>query len=137
MLFRSSETNLYTWLMGSFAVLALVLACAGIYGVMSYVVASRTREFGIRLALGADPATVQRIVLWHAAVVAGVGLAAGLGGAFAGARFLESLIVGAGRLQAGPVLVAAALLGLVALVASLIPARRAARVDPIIALREE
>jgi len=132
-----AETTLYTWLVGSFAVLALVLACAGIYGVMSYSVASRTREFGIRLALGQERASVQRLVLTHAAIVAAIGLAAGLGGAIAGARFLESFIVGASRLQIGLVLVAGILLASIALIASLVPARRAARVDPIVALREE
>ena len=132
-----SDTNLYTWLLGSFAVLALVLACAGIYGVLSYTVASRTREFGIRLALGQDRGSVQRLVLRHAAVVAGVGLAVGLGGAVASARFLESLIVGAGQIQIELIVVAGVLLAATALAASLVPARRAARVDPIVALRDE
>jgi putative ABC transport system permease protein len=132
-----AETNLYTWLVGSFAVLALVLACAGIYGVMSYSVASRTREFGIRLALGQERASVQRLVLTHAAIVAAIGLAAGLGGAVAGARFLESIIVGASRLHIGLVVVAGILLASIALAASFIPARRASTVDPIVALREE
>ncbi|OFW26734.1 MAG: hypothetical protein A3H97_00605 [Acidobacteria bacterium RIFCSPLOWO2_02_FULL_65_29] len=132
-----SDTRLYTWLVGSFAALALVLACAGIYGVLSHAVASRTREFGIRLALGADRRGVERLVLGHAAMLVGIGLTAGLAGAAVSVRVLESLIVGAGRLQPVTVGAAAALLGLVALVACLVPARRAASVDPIVALRQE
>jgi predicted permease len=132
-----SETNLYTWLVGSFAVLALVLACAGIYGVMSYAVASRTREFGIRIALGADRGSVQRLVLRHAAILVALGLGVGLCGVIVSARFLESLIVGAGRVEPLTVAGAAGLLALVALVACLVPARRAARVDPMRALRQD
>jgi putative ABC transport system permease protein len=132
-----SETNLYTWLVGSFAALALILSCAGIYGVMSYAVASRTREFGIRLALGEDGASVQRRVLWHATILVAVGLGVGFCGVFVSTRFLESLIVGAGRLQPLTIAAAGGLLAAVALVACLMPARRAARVDPMRALRQD
>jgi predicted permease len=132
-----SDTTLYTWLVGSFALLALVLACAGIYGVMSYAVASRTREFGIRLALGEDRASVQRQVLRQAGLLIAVGLGVGLGGVLVSAKFLESLIVGAGHLQPTTVSLAAIFLAAVALVASLAPARRAARVDPMVALRQD
>ncbi|MBI4474755.1 MAG: ABC transporter permease, partial [Acidobacteria bacterium] len=78
-----SETNLYTWLVGSFAVLALVMASAGIYGVMSYAVVSRTREFGIRLALGENRGSLQFLVLRHAATLAAIGLGIGLFGVLA------------------------------------------------------
>jgi predicted permease len=132
-----ADTTFFTWLVGCFGVLALVLACAGIYGVMSYTVAARTREFGIRLALGQDRSSVQRLVLRHAAAVVGAGLAAGALGVFASVRFLESLIVGASRVPASTIIVAGGALATVAIVASLVPARRAARVDPIVALREE
>ena len=132
-----SDTSLYTWLVGSFAALALVLACAGIYGVMSYAVASRTREFGIRLALGQDRGSVQRLVLRQAGVLVAMGLAVGLGGVVVSAKFLESLIIGAGRVQATTVTLAGALLAAVALIACLAPARRAARVDPMVALRQD
>lgn len=132
-----SDTNLYTWLVGSFAALALVLACAGIYGVMSYVVASRTREFGIRLALGADRRRVEGLVLGHAATLVAIGLALGLSGAFVSARFLESLIAGAGRLHPAAAVAAAALLGSIALTACLVPARRAGSVDPMVTLKAE
>ena len=132
-----SDTSLYTWLVGSFAALALVLACAGIYGVMSYAVASRTREFGIRLALGQDRASVERLVLRQAGTLVAIGLAVGLGGVVVSAKFLESLIVGAGHVQATTVTLAGAFLAAVALIACLAPARRAARVDPIVALRQD
>jgi predicted permease len=132
-----SNTTFYTWLVGSFAALALALACAGIYGVMSYGVASRTREFGIRLALGADRRGVQRLVLRHAAALVAAGLVVGFGGVIASTRFLESLVVGASRLQPSTIGAAAGLLVVVALTACLIPARRASRVDPISALRQD
>jgi putative ABC transport system permease protein len=132
-----ADSNLYTRLVISFAVLALVLACAGIYGVMSYVVAVRTREFGIRIALGAESAGVQRMVMKHAAALVAGGLVLGLGGAVATSRLLESLIVGAGRVQPLMVGTAAVLLGSVGLIASMMPARRAARVDPLEALRQD
>jgi putative ABC transport system permease protein len=132
-----SDSTFYTWLVGSFAALALILACAGIYGVMSFVVAARTREFGIRLALGAEGGSVRRLVLSHAAILVAIGLGVGLGGVAVFSRFLESLIVGAGRVQLVTVAAAGTLLGAVALLACLVPARRAARVDPIDALRQD
>ena len=130
-------TAFYSWLVGSFAALALVVACAGIYGVMSSIVAARTREFGIRLALGCDRRRVERLVLRHAAVLAAAGLAIGAAGAVAAARFLESLVVGASRLEAATMTSSAVILVGVALVAAGVPARRAARVDPMQALRQE
>lgn len=132
-----SETSLYTWLVGSFAALALVLACAGIYGVMSYAVAMRTREFGIRLALGEDRWSVQRLVLRHAAMLVAVGLGIGLCGVMLSTRFLESFIVGASRVQPLTVAAAGGLLSSIALIACVVPARRAARVDPMQALRQD
>jgi predicted permease len=132
-----SSTTFYTRLVGSFAALALILACAGIYGVMAFVVAARTREFGIRLALGAERGSVRRLVLGHAAMVVASGLGFGFVGVAALSRVLESLIVGAGRLDLVTVAAAAGLLAAVALLGCLVPARRAARVDPIDALRQE
>ena len=132
-----SDTNLYAWLVGTFAALALVLACAGIYGVMSYAVASRTREFGIRLALGAERGGVQRLVFRRAATLVAIGLVVGLAGVLVSARFLDSLIVGASRVQPLGVAATAGLLASTALIAALVPARRASRVDPIVALRQD
>jgi ABC-type antimicrobial peptide transport system permease subunit len=132
-----SDTSLYTWLVGSFAALTLVLACAGIYGVVSYGVLSRTREFGIRLALGADRRGVENLVLRQAAAVVVAGLALGLVGAFVTARFLDSLTAGAGRLAPAGIAAAAVLLCSAAFSACLVPARRAAAVDPMRALRQD
>jgi predicted permease len=132
-----SDTTFYTWLVGSFAGLALLLAGAGIYGVVSYAVAARTREFGIRLALGSDRGDLKRLVFRHATMLVFAGLGLGLVGTVAAVRLLESLIVGAGRLQPLAVVGAGAVLAIVALVACLVPARRAAQVDPISALRQE
>ena len=132
-----SGTAFYSWLVGSFAVLALIVACAGIYGVMSSIVAARTREFGIRLALGCDRRRVERLVLGHAAVLAALGLVIGAAGAIASARFLESLVVGASRLEATTMVGSVAILTLVSFLAAAVPARRAARVDPMRALRQD
>jgi predicted permease len=127
----------HLWLVGCFAALALVLACAGIYGVISYIVVARTREFGIRLALGSDGGSLQRLVIAHGARLAAAGLAIGAGGVLVSARFLESLIVGASRMQVSTVAASAVLLMLVALFACAVPARRASRVDPVHALRQD
>ncbi len=123
--------------LGSFGVLALVLAAVGIYGVMSHVVAGRTREIGLRMALGAQLSDVQKLILrqgmWLAAVGAGIGLALALGGA----RLLTSFLYGVSA--SDPVTfasIALLLLG-IALFACWLPARRASRVDPMIALRAE
>jgi ABC-type antimicrobial peptide transport system permease subunit len=114
-----------------------VVACAGIYGVMSSIVATRTREFGIRLALGCNRRRVERLVLRHAAVLAVVGLVIGAAGSIVSARFLESLVVGASRVEATTLAGSAAILAVVALLASAVPARRAASVDPIRALKQD
>jgi putative ABC transport system permease protein len=132
-----AEVDLYVWLVGSFAALALVLACVGIYGVMSYSVASRAREFGVRLALGQGAASLQRLVLREAARLIVLGLGVGLAAGRLSSSLLDSLIPGAGDLRPAALAGAAAALAFVALVACLAPARRAARVDPIIALKQE
>ena len=132
-----ARTTFYAWLVGSFALLALVVASAGIYGVMSYVVASRTREFGIRLALGADGRVINRLVLRQALVIVGIGLVIGLLGMAAATQFLERLIVGAGAVRPATIATSAGLLATVAILAALLPARRAGRVDPVTALRQE
>ena len=132
-----ADANLYTWLVGAFAALALVLACAGIYGVMSSAVTSRLREFGVRLALGQGARSLQVLVLRRAAWIIAGGVAVGLAAGLASARFLDSLIPGAGDLRPAVVAGVSGLLAVIALISCLAPARRAARVDPLVALRQE
>ncbi len=126
-----------TTLLGAFAGLALMLAAVGTYGVMSYAVAQRAREMGIRMALGAEASTVRRLVLGRGLAVAGIGLVIGLAGAWWLTGLMESLLFGiAARDPVTFVVVPLLLLG-VAVTASWIPALRATRVDPIVVLREE
>jgi ABC-type antimicrobial peptide transport system permease subunit len=123
--------------LGSFGVLALVLAAIGIYGVMSYVVAGRTREIGLRMALGAQLRHVRQLILGQGMILASIGLAIGLAIVFILARFLTSMLYGVSPTDPITFVTITFLLAGVALVACYIPARRAARVDPAIALRAE
>ena len=124
-------------LLGAFAALALVLASVGLYGVMALSVTQRTREFGIRLALGAPRRDVFRLALGRGLLLVGIGLGLGLLGALGAGRALTSLLYDVGTLD--PIAFSAAILALsgVALLACWFPARRATRVDPIVALRYE
>ncbi len=131
------ETRFYSLLLGIFALLALGLASVGIYGVMSYAVAARTREIGIRLALGAQRGTVFRLVLARGARLVTMGLAFGLAGALAATRGIEKLLYGVQPTDALTFASVAGVLALVALVACWLPARRATLVDPAITLRYE
>ena len=124
-------------LLGLFAAVALLLAVVGIYGVMSYWVAQRTHEIGVRVALGAQPRQVLRLVLARAAWLTLAGLTLGLVGAFVLARSLSGLLFGVRPIDPLTLLTASAALAGIALVASWQPARRAAAVDPIVALRYE
>jgi putative ABC transport system permease protein len=124
-------------LLGAFAVVALVLAGVGIYGVMAYAVSRRTREIGLRMALGARAQDVMRLVLGQAMGVTLLGIAVGLGGALALRRIVASMLFGVGPGDPATLLMVAVMLAVVALAAGYVPARRAARVDPSIALRAE
>jgi putative ABC transport system permease protein len=124
-------------LLSIFAALALVLAAVGIYGVMAYVVAQRTREIGVRLALGAQSRDVLSMVLMGGGKLAAFGLALGLVGSLAVNYFLRSQLYGVSSSDPVTYGVVAVLLGLVALAACYLPARRATRVDPLVALRYE
>ena len=124
-------------LLGGFAALALVLAAVGIFGVISYSVAERTQEIGIRRALGADTLKVMRLVLGQGMGLAAIGVAVGIGGALAVTRLMESLLFGVTATDGATFAVVAAALAGVALLASYLPARRAAKIDPMVALRYE
>jgi putative ABC transport system permease protein len=124
-------------LLGTFALIALVLATAGLYGVISYVVAQRTREIGIRMALGAQPGDVVRLVMRQGVGLAALGVGIGVLVALSLSRFVESLLYGVSARDPLTFGVISVLLGGVALLATWLPARRASRVDPIIAMRGE
>ncbi len=124
-------------LLGAFAALALALASVGLYGVMALSVTQRTREFGIRLALGAPREDVFRLALGRGLVLVGIGLALGLLGALGAGRALASLLYDVGSLDPVALFTAIVALASVAVLACWFPARRATRVDPIIALRYE
>src|SRR5437764_3095230 len=123
--------------LGSFGVLALILAAVGLYGVMSHVVAGRTREIGLRMALGAQLSDVQKLILKQGMLLAAVGSACGLVIAFGGARMMKSLLYGVSTSDPITFTCVALLLLGIALLACWIPARRASRVEPMIALRAE
>ncbi len=133
----SARPRFLTALLGLFAVVALMLAAVGIYGVISYTVAQRTQEFGIRIAIGASPANVLALVLRQGAWLGAAGVVIGAGGAALLARFLKELLFGVEIYDPAAFLGTAALLAAVVLAASYIPARRATKTDPIIALRAD
>ena len=127
----------YSWLFGVFAVIALLLTAAGMYGTLSYRVSQRTQEIGIRMALGARPEQVLGQVLRDGMTLVSVGVAIGLIGALWATSLLRSLLFGVNARD--PLIYGTVVLGAmaVALLANLVPARRAAKVDPIVALRYE
>ena len=131
------QSRIFAELTAGFGLLALFLGCIGIYGITAYSVSRRTNEIGIRMALGAQRGRVQRMVLGEASWIAGIGVVAGLGGAVALGRLIASMLYGLKAWDPATLAGAAALLALVALAASWLPARRAAKLDPMKALRHE
>jgi putative ABC transport system permease protein len=132
-----SQQRFTLLLLGAFAALALVLAAIGIYSVLSYSVRRRVQEIGIRLALGATLSDVLRMIVFEGMRPALVGVALGIAGAIGLARVMSSLIFGVKATDPLTFISVAAILAAVALLASIIPAYRAAKVDPMVALRYE
>jgi putative ABC transport system permease protein len=132
-----ASQKLTLWLVGGFAGLALVLAFVGIYGVMSYSVTERLHEIGVRVALGAQGRDVLRLVVGQGMRVAALGLLIGVVGALLATRAMTGLLFGVRPSDPVTYVVIAAVLGLAALAACYLPARRATAVDPLLALRHE
>jgi len=126
-----------TLLLGLFAGLAVCLAMAGVYGVMAYLVGQRSSEIGLRMALGASSADVQRMVIRQSLALVAAGIVLGLAGAAAATRLLTTVLFQVKPTDPLTYVAAALLLAVVALAASYVPARRAARLDPMVALRQE
>ena len=124
-------------MLSAYGVVAFGLAALGLYAVVAYFVQRRSREFGIRLALGASPASLRRDVLRSGALLALAGAAAGSAVSFSGARVLWAMIPGFGQIEAGTILAVSIALVTMAAVASWLPALTATRVDPVVALRCE
>jgi ABC-type antimicrobial peptide transport system permease subunit len=134
---RLSEPRFNALLLASFAALGLLLAAIGIYGVVSFLVTQRTHEFGIRMALGAQKANVLRLVLGKAMVLSLIGVGLGLLASLALTRLMTDLIYGVAPNDPLTLIVVAAVLAIITIIASYVPARRATKVDPLVALRYE
>jgi putative ABC transport system permease protein len=117
--------------------MALALGLVGIYSVLSYVLTQRTHEIGIRIALGAQQAQVRRLMLGHVIALVGIGVVLGLGGAALLTRLMQSLLFGVMALDPATYIAAAAILIVTGVLAGYLPARRATRIDPMLALRAE
>ena len=133
----TAERRFYMFLLGSFAALAVALAAIGIYGVVSYAVAQRTREIGVRMALGARQNDVLKMVIGRGLIPAALGVVTGLAGSLAATRYLRSQLYGVTPTDPATFAAVSALFVAVTVLASYIPARRATKVDPSVALRYE
>jgi predicted permease len=131
------QERLVATLSSAFGVLALLLACVGLYGVMAYGVARRRAEFGLRLALGASRGDVSWLVLRETFIVIALGVAIGVPAALAASRFVSRLVFGLAPTDPVTIVTAVVVLAIVATLAGYLPARRAARIDPLVALRHE
>jgi predicted permease len=132
-----SQERLFATLCAALAAFALVLSCIGLYGLLSFNVARRTNEIGIRMAIGAQPGDVIRVVLREALILAAIGIAVGLPAVFAVTRLIRSQLYGVQPTDPATLIVVTVILVTVALLSAWLPARRAARVDPMVALRSE
>ena len=128
-------TRMGAWLIGVFGALALLLASIGVYGVLSFSIARRTRELAIRQALGAERRDILGLVLKEGMLLVGIGLAIGLGGAFAGAKSIAQFLYSVSARDTATLVMAPMVLLVVALAACLVPARRAMKVEPTVALK--
>lgn len=135
--YAAARDRAIAWLAGGFAALALLLSAIGLYGVMAHQVIRRRQEFGVRIAIGAPPASVTSLMLRQASIIIGAGIAAGIAGALASGRLIASLLYDVTPTDPLTIAAAGVLLSVVTVIAGLIPARRAARVDPMTVLREE
>jgi putative ABC transport system permease protein len=133
----SSGFRFSMFLLGTFAAIAIILASVGLYGVLAYFVNQRTREMGIRIAMGAGPIRVMSVVIWRGVIWAGGGLAAGLLGGLGVSTLLRNQLVGIAPTDLVTYVVVSLFLALIAFLACIVPARRALRVDPVVTLRAE
>ena len=133
----TTRPRFYAALLSTFGAIAGFIAVIGLYGVLSYLVSRRTKELGIRMALGAQRNAVLQLVLRQGGVIIGIGLAAGIAGAAALTRYLEGMLFGLDALDPTTFVIVAFAFAIVALVAAYLPARRATAIDPLAALRHE
>jgi putative ABC transport system permease protein len=134
---QTARPRLYAVLVGVFAAIGLLLAIVGIYGVVAFLVTERTREIGIRMSLGARRGSVLALVLGRTVAITAAGVAVGIGGAAATTRYLEGMLFGVTPLDTVTILGVAVAFSAVALLAAAVPASRATRIDPLVALRHE